>query len=71
MRSVSEPLANVAEFRRRVEAMVAKVDPKRFDPSLFVQYTGDIVTTGEEVDRITGDLVHVGVTGILGVLLRE
>jgi uncharacterized protein len=61
--------ANVAELRRRVEGVVAQVDPKRFDPSMFVQYTGDVVTTGEEVDRITGDLVHVGVAGILGVLL--
>jgi len=59
----------LTELRRRVEAVVAKVDPKRFDPSMYVQYTGDVVTGAEEYDRITGDLVHVGFVGISGVLL--
>ncbi|MES1187384.1 MAG: MMPL family transporter [Myxococcales bacterium] len=59
----------LTELRRRVEAVVAKVDPKHFDPSMYVQYTGDVVTGAEEYDRITGDLVHVGFVGISGVLL--
>lgn len=59
----------ISELRRRVEAAVAKVDPKRFEPSMVVQYTGDVVTGQEEYDRITGDLVHVGVLGVGGVLL--
>jgi predicted RND superfamily exporter protein len=61
--------ANIAELRRRVEAAVAKVDPKRFEPSMIAQYTGDVVTGQEEYDRITGDLFHVGAVGIGGVLL--
>ena len=61
--------AKIDELRRRVEAAVAKVDPKRFEPSMFAQYTGDVVTGQEEYDRITGDLFHVGAVGIGGVLL--
>jgi len=60
--------AKIAELRRRVEAAVARVDPKRFEPSMTAQYTGDVVTGQEEYDRITGDLVHVGVIGVVGVL---
>lgn len=59
----------LAELRRRVEAAVAQVDPKRFEPSMLAQYTGDVVTGQEEYDRITGDLVHVGAVGIGGVML--
>jgi len=36
---------------------------------MTAQYTGDVVTGQEEYDRITGDLVHVGVIGVLGVLV--
>jgi uncharacterized protein len=61
--------ASTADFRRRVEAVVNGVDPRRFEPSMTAQYTGDAVTGPEEYDRITGDLVHVGAVGILGVLL--
>lgn len=57
-----------AELRRKVEAVVAKVDPKRFEPTMFVQYTGDVVTGAEEYERITSDLSHVGVGGVAGVL---
>jgi len=59
----------LAELRRRVEAAVASVDPKRFEPSMIAQYTGDVVTGAEEYDRITGDLVHVGAVGVGGVML--
>lgn len=61
--------AKLAELRRKVEAAVAKVDPKSFEPSMIAQYTGDVVTGQEEYDRITGDLVHVGAVGIGGVML--
>ncbi len=61
--------AKIAELRRRVEAAVAQVNPRRFEPSMIAQYTGDVVTGQEEYERITGDLVHVGAVGIGGVLL--
>ncbi len=60
--------AKVEELRRRVAAAVASADLKRFDPSLRVEYTGDIVTSAEEYDRITTDLSHVGLAGVLGVM---
>lgn len=60
--------AKVAELRRKVEAAVAKVNPKGFEPTMKVQYTGNIVTSAEEYERITSDLSHVGIGGVLGVL---
>jgi predicted exporter len=59
----------LTELRRRVAAVVAKVNPASFEPTMIAQYTGDVVTGQEEYDRITGDLVHVGAVGIGGVLL--
>lgn len=57
-----------AEFRKKVEAVVAEVDPKRFDPSMEVLYTGGLITSSEEYNAIINDLAHVGVLGVLGVL---
>ena len=60
--------ANVEEFRRRIEAAVAKARLPSIEPSMTVGYTGDVVTSAEEYDRITTDLSHVGVGGVLGVM---
>ncbi|HEY6079746.1 MAG TPA: MMPL family transporter, partial [Polyangiaceae bacterium] len=60
--------AKTDELRRLVEAAVAKVDPKRFEPTMVALYTGDVVTGPEEYERITSDLSEVGATGVLGVL---
>jgi predicted RND superfamily exporter protein len=60
--------ARTAEFRRKIEAVVAEVDPKRFDPSMQVRYTGGLITSAEEYNAIISDLAHVGGLGILGVL---
>jgi predicted RND superfamily exporter protein len=57
-----------AEFRRKVEAVVAEVNPKRFDPSMEVRYTGGLITSAEEYNAIVNDLAHVGGLGLLGVL---
>jgi uncharacterized protein len=61
--------ANLAELRRRVEATLAHVDLKRFEPSMIAQYTGGVITSAEEYDRIIGDFWHVGAVGIVGLLL--
>jgi predicted RND superfamily exporter protein len=60
--------AKTDELRRRVEQVVAEVNPKSFEPTMIAQYTGDVVTSAEEYERITTDLSHVGATGVLGVL---
>jgi predicted RND superfamily exporter protein len=57
-----------AAFRQKVEAVVAEVDPKRFDPSMEVHYTGGLITSAEEYNAIVNDLAHVGGLGVLGVL---
>ena len=61
--------AKTQEFRRKVEEVVAAVDPKRFDPTMQVAYTGDIVTSAEEYDAVMSDLSEVGAAGVIGVML--
>ena len=60
--------AQTAEFRRKIEAEVAAVDPKKFDPRMEVLYTGGIITSSEDYNAIVNDLAHVGGVGIAGVL---
>lgn len=60
--------AKVEEFRRRVEAVVAGVNPSSYEPSMIAEYTGDVVTSAEEYERITSDLSHVGAGGVLSVM---
>jgi predicted RND superfamily exporter protein len=55
-------------FMERVEEVVARVDPKRFDSSMTVRYTGDFITTREEYAQIKGDLGEVGLAGVLMIL---
>jgi len=55
-------------FRSEVEQIVASVDPKRFDPSMEVNFTGNFITSAEEYDAVIGDLMHVGGWGLAGVL---
>ncbi|MCS6902327.1 MAG: MMPL family transporter, partial [Myxococcales bacterium] len=57
-----------AEFRKKIEAVVAEVNPKRFDPTMEVHYTGGLITSAEEYNAIVHDLAHVGGLGVLGVL---
>jgi predicted RND superfamily exporter protein len=57
------------ELRRKVEEAVREVNPARFDPTLHVGYTGDIITGQEEYNSIVNDLSHVGAAGVAGVLL--
>ncbi|HET9952908.1 MAG TPA: MMPL family transporter [Polyangiaceae bacterium] len=61
--------AAVDELRRRVEGVVRKLEPKRIDPSMHVDYTGDVITSREEYDAIVRDLGEVGASGVAGVLL--
>src|SRR5664280_1424367 len=61
--------AAVSELLRRVKAAVQEVGPERFDPTLHIGYTGDVITSQEEYDAIIRDLSQVGTVGVLGVLL--
>jgi hypothetical protein len=53
------------EFRAKINAAIAKVDPHRFDPAMKIDFTGDFITSQEEYDQIKTDLSHVGVAGVL------
>ncbi len=59
-------------LKQAVQAAIDKVDPLRFDPKMKVGFTGNLLTSAEEYNRVTNDLAHVGVWGIaliLGVVL--
>ncbi|PKN46747.1 MAG: hypothetical protein CVU63_07210, partial [Deltaproteobacteria bacterium HGW-Deltaproteobacteria-20] len=55
-------------FRSEIEQVVASVNPTSFDPSMDVNYTGNLITSTEEYDAVIGDLMHVGGWGLAGVL---
>jgi predicted RND superfamily exporter protein len=59
----------VRELERKVRETVDQLDPKHFDPTMTVGYTGDVITGQEEYDAIVRDLSEVGTGGVLGVLL--
>ncbi len=60
--------AKVDELLTRVNKVVADANPKSFDPSLHVGFTGDLITSQEEYDAIVRDLSEVGAGGVIGVL---
>ncbi len=55
-------------LRAKVEQIVAEVNPQRLDPSMKVAYTGDFITSAEEIENVKSDLVHVGFWGVSLVL---
>lgn len=61
--------ADREELRRKIERIVAEIGPKRFDPTMEVRYTGDLIISGEAYDAIVQDLGEVGISGVLGVLV--
>ncbi|HKQ71263.1 MAG TPA: MMPL family transporter, partial [Polyangiaceae bacterium] len=61
--------ARVEELKRKVAEVVASVKPAAFHPSMRVRYTGDLITSAEEYDAIVTDLSHVGIWGVVGVLV--
>jgi hypothetical protein len=64
----SGDLERTAALRRRVEAVVASVNPSAFHPSIRVGYTGDLLTSAEQYGAVREDLTHVGVAGVLMIL---
>jgi predicted RND superfamily exporter protein len=57
------------EFIKKVRAIIEETQPKTFDSSMEVGFTGDLIISGEEYDAIVSDLNEVGIAGVLGVLI--
>ena len=55
-------------FLARIQEVIDRVDPKRFDPTMRVAFTGDLITSVEEYVQIKDDLSHVGLTGVAMIL---
>lgn len=63
--------ARAFELQRRIETIIAEVNPKQWDASMRFGFTGNLLTSAEEQHAITTDLTHVGMWGvglILGVV---
>ncbi len=55
-------------LKQKVGQVIDRVDPKRFDPSIQIGLTGNLITSYEEYRRIVDDLAHVGLWGIVLIL---
>ncbi len=60
--------ARAFELQRRIEAIIAEVNPKQWDPSFRFGFTGNLLTSAEEQHAITTDLTHVGMWGVAFIL---
>ncbi len=56
------------ELVRKVQAIIDGLNPRRWDPTMHFGYTGDLVTSAEQQQAITRDLLNVGIWGI-GLIL--
>ncbi len=56
------------ELVKRIEALVAEINPQAWDPSIEVHFTGNLITSAEQQRVITNDLVDIGGLG-LGLIL--
>lgn len=51
-----------------IDAIVARIDLAKLDPTITVQYTGDLITSAQEYAHIKDDLGSVGLAGVLMIL---
>lgn len=65
----SGDIERAEQLRALVQQAVDRVQPKKFDPTMKVGLSGNLLTGVEAYLRIKGDLAHVGVWGVSGVLL--
>lgn len=68
VRTPVEGKAKTHELRSKVEEVVVATQPKSFEPSMTVNYTGDLITSAEEYNAVIRDLGEVGAWGVVGVL---
>ncbi len=52
----------------KVQAVIQKLEPSSFHPSLRTGLTGDLITSKEQYGVIRNDLVHVGIAGVAMIL---
>jgi len=52
----------------RIKEAIARVDPKRFDPAITIEFAGDFITGAEQYRHVKNDLSHVGLIGVAMIL---
>lgn len=61
-------LERQAAVLSRIKAAIAKVDPRRFDPAITVEFGGDFISGAEEYQYVKNDLSQVGIIGVAMIL---
>jgi predicted RND superfamily exporter protein len=51
-----------------IKDTIARVDPKRFDPAIRLEFAGDFITGAEQYRYVKNDLSHVGLIGVSMIL---
>ncbi|MGZ3452159.1 MAG: efflux RND transporter permease subunit [Polyangiales bacterium] len=64
-------LEKTAILKQKVEQAIAEIDPKKFDPTMTIGYTGELVTGLEQYGVVKNDLATVGAAGILMILFVD
>jgi predicted RND superfamily exporter protein len=64
----SGDLERSTAFLSTIQRIIDEVEPRRFDPTMTIGFTGDFITSAEEYSRIKGDLSHVGIVGVSMIL---
>ena len=64
----SADIARTSELKRLIGEAIERVDPKKYDPSIRVGFTGNLITSAETRAQIENDLQHVGIWGV-GLIL--
>lgn len=64
-------LPRTEALKSKVEQVIAEVDPKKFDPTMKIGFTGDLVTGLEQYGVVKNDLATVGAAGILMILFVD
>jgi predicted RND superfamily exporter protein len=64
-------LENTTILENKVKQAIAEVDPKKYDPTITIGYTGELVTGLEQYGVVKNDLATVGAAGILMILFVD
>lgn len=56
------------ELQRRIEEVIARINPQRLDPTIKVNFSGNLLTSAEEYAQVKDDLSDVGVLGVAMIL---
>ncbi len=67
----SGDLGRTDELIAKVRKVIDELGPTRFEPSMHIAFTGDLVTSAEQYGTVKNDLATVGAAGVAMILLVD